>query len=204
MKLVELKIKGISYNETQSGAYALILNEANGNRNLPIIIGGYEAQSIAISLEKEVKPLRPLTHELFKNFAETFNVEIKKIIIHKLIDGIFFSSLICERNKIEQVIDARTSDAIAIALKFKAPIFIYESIMKSAGFTANLKSETKKQVLDDSWLEKISEVPSEEDLPENIESFSKSKLKLLLKKLVLKEDYEKAAKVRDLISKKII
>ena len=204
MKLVELKIKGISYNETQSGAYALILNEANGNRNLPIIIGGYEAQSIAISLEKEVKPLRPLTHELFKNFAETFNVEIKKIIIHKLIDGIFFSSLICERNKIEQVIDARTSDAIAIALKFKAPIFIYESIMKSAGFTANLKSETKKQVLDDSWLEKISEVPSEEDLPDNIESFSKSKLKLLLKKLVLKEDYEKAAKVRDLISKKII
>lgn len=204
MKLVELKIKGISYNETQSGAYALILNEANGNRNLPIIIGGYEAQSIAISLEKEVKPLRPLTHELFKNFAETFNVEIKKIIIHKLIDGIFFSSLICERNKIEQVIDARTSDAIAIALKFKAPIFIYESIMKSAGFTANLKTETKKHVLDDSWIEKISEAPSEEDLPENIESFSKSKLKLLLKKLVLKEDYEKAAKVRDLISKKII
>ena len=145
MKLVELKIKGISYNETQSGAYALILSEANGNRNLPIIIGGFEAQAIAISIEEEVKPVRPLTHELFKNFADTFDIVVKKVIIHKLIDGVFFSNLVCEREKIEEIIDARTSDAIAIALKFKAPIFIYDSIIKSAGFTASFKVEHKKK-----------------------------------------------------------
>ena len=96
MKLVELKIKGISYSETQSGAYALILSEVNGNRKLPIIIGGYEAQAIAIGLEKEIKPSRPLTHDLFEEFANTFEIKIQKVIIHKLVDGVFFSNLICE------------------------------------------------------------------------------------------------------------
>ena len=122
MELISLKVKGISYSETQSGAYALILSEKDGNRKLPIIIGGFEAQSIAIAIEDEIKPSRPLTHDLFKNFANKFNINIKKIIIHKLIDGVFYSSIICERNKIEEIIDSRTSDAIALALRFKAPI----------------------------------------------------------------------------------
>jgi len=199
MKLVELKIKGISYNETQSGAYALILSEANGNRNLPIIIGGFEAQAIAISIEEEVKPVRPLTHELFKNFADTFDIVVKKVIIHKLIDGVFFSNLVCEREKIEEIIDARTSDAIAIALKFKAPIFIYDSIMKSAGFTASVN---KKNISQDNLIKNFSKNPKKKNILENIESFSKSKLKTLLKKLVVNEDYENAAKIRDLILKK--
>ena len=199
MKLVELKIKGISYNETQSGAYALILSEANGNRNLPIIIGGFEAQAIAISIEEEVKPVRPLTHELFKNFADTFDIVVKKVIIHKLIDGVFFSNLVCEREKIEEIIDARTSDAIAIALKFKAPIFIYDSIMKSAGFTASVN---KKNISEDNLIKNFSKNPKKKNIIENIESFSKSKLKTLLKKLVVNEDYENAAKIRDLILKK--
>lgn len=199
MKLVELKIKGISYNETQSGAYALILSEANGNRNLPIIIGGFEAQAIAISIEEEVKPVRPLTHELFKNFADTFDIVVKKVIIHKLIDGVFFSNLVCEREKIEEIIDARTSDAIAIALKFKAPIFIYDSIMKSAGFTASVN---KKNISQDNLIKNFSKNPKKKNIIENIESFSKSKLKTLLKKLVVNEDYENAAKIRDLILKK--
>ena len=199
MKLIELKIKGISYNETQSGAYALILNEANGNRNLPIIIGGFEAQAIAISLEEEVKPLRPLTHELFKNFADTFDIIVKKVIIHKLVDGVFFSNLVCEREKIEEIIDARTSDSIAIALKFKAPIFIYDSIMKSAGFTASVN---KKNISQDNLIKNFSKNPKKKNILENIESFSKSKLKTLLKKLVVDEDYENAAKIRDLILKK--
>ena len=106
----------------------------DGNRRLPIIIGGFEAQSIAIALEKELKPKRPLTHDLFKNFAERFNIYIKQVIIHKLVDGVFYSSLICERDKIEEIIDARTSDAIAMALRFGAPIFIYDSNLKQAGF----------------------------------------------------------------------
>ena len=199
MKLVELKIKGISYNETQSGAYALILSEANGNRNLPIIIGGFEAQAIAISIEEEVKPVRPLTHELFKNFADTFDIVVKKVIIHKLIDGVFFSNLVCEREKIEEIIDARTSDAIAIALKFKSPIFIYDSIIKLAGFTASLKV---KNISEDNLIKNFGEDAEKKNIPENIESFSKSKLKTLLKKLVVNEDYENAAKIRDLISKK--
>ena len=134
MKLIQLNIQGISYSETQTGAYALILNEVDGNRRLPIIIGGFEAQSIAIALETELKPKRPLTHDLFKNFAKRFNVYIKQVIIHKLVDGVFYSSLICERDEIEEIIDARTSDAIAMALRFGAPIFIYDSILKQAGF----------------------------------------------------------------------
>ena len=202
MKLIELKIKGISYNETQSGAYALILSEANGNRNLPIIIGGFEAQAIAISIEEEVKPVRPLTHELFKNFADTFDIVVKKVIIHKLIDGVFFSNLVCEREKIEEIIDARTSDAIAIALKFKAPIFIYDSIMKSAGFTASVKIKNKKNISEDNLIKNFGKNPKKKNILENIESFSKSKLKTLLKKLVFNEDYENAAKIRDLILKK--
>ena len=134
MKLIQLNIKGISYSETQTGAYALILSETDGNRSLPIIIGGFEAQSIAISMEKELKPKRPLTHDLFKNFADRFNIYLKQIVIHKLVDGVFYSSLICERDKIEEIIDSRTSDAIAMALRFGAPIFIYDSILKQAGF----------------------------------------------------------------------
>ncbi len=103
-----MSVRGISYSETQTGAYALILSEEEGERKLPIIIGGFEAQSIAIALEQEVKPSRPLTHDLFKSFAERFNIHVKQVIIHKLVDGVFYASLICERDKIEEIIDSRT------------------------------------------------------------------------------------------------
>ena len=131
-----MTVKGISYSETQTGAYALILSENDGNRKLPVIIGGFEAQSIAIALEQEIKPSRPLTHDLFKSFAERFLIIVKQVIIHKLVDGVFYASIICELYKIEEIIDSRTSDAIALALRYKAPIFIYDSILKKAGFTA--------------------------------------------------------------------
>ena len=147
MKLIQLNIKGISYSETQTGAYALILSEADGNRSLPIIIGGFEAQSIAISMEKELKPKRPLTHDLFKNFADRFNIYLKQIVIHKLVDGVFYSSLICERDKIEEIIDSRTSDAIAMALRFGAPIFIYDSILNQAGFDERTIRDDQKRNL---------------------------------------------------------
>ena len=202
MKLIELKIKGISYSETQSGAYALILSEVSGNRKLPIIIGGFEAQAIAIGIEEEVKPSRPLTHDLFKDFANIFEVSIKKVIIHKLIDGVFFSNIICVKNNVEKILDSRTSDAIAMAIRFEAPIFIDESIIKSAGFTSNRKAESKKIKSDKNWMDKTSEIEKENKLPSNLKNLSKSELKNLLKKLVANEEYENAAKIRDLISQK--
>ena len=199
MKLVELKIKGISYSETQSGAYALILSEVNGNRKLPIIIGGYEAQAIAVGLEKEIKPSRPLTHDLFEEFANTFEIKIQKVIIHKLVDGVFFSNLICESNHNENSLDARTSDAIALAVRFKIPVFTYESILKIAGFSS--KKITKTDDCDDIIIN-TDKNSKKNMLPNNLENLSMPKLKILLKKLVTDEEYEKAARIRDLISKK--
>lgn len=205
MSLVKLSIKGISYSHTQNGAYALILNEVEGERKLPIVIGAFEAQSIAIAIEKEIKPPRPLTHDLFKNFADRFDIVVKQVIIHKLVDGIFFSSIICERDGIEEIIDARTSDAIALAIRFYAPIFTYKNILDKAGIIL------KSSALDDMQ----SEGPLEEDI--NIEQeavpgqaakagdyahYSLSELYELLENAVLKEDYEKAAKLRDEVSKR--
>ena len=203
MKLIQLNIKGISYSETQTGAYALILSEVDGNRRLPIIIGGFEAQSIAIALEKELKPKRPLTHDLFKNFAERFNIYIKQVIIHKLVDGVFYSSLICERDKIEEIIDSRTSDAIAIALRFEAPIFIYDSIFKQAGFDRSIIKEDEKDKGSENWIQNfVEEQSKQKTVPNDLKKLSLTKLKSLLDKLVNLEDYEKAVKIRDEISKR--
>lgn len=203
MKLIQLTIKGISYSETQTGAYALILKEAEGDHRLPIIIGGFEAQSIAIALEKELKPKRPLTHDLFKNFAERFNIYVKQVIIHKLVDGVFYSSLICERDKIEEIIDARTSDAIAMALRFNAPIFVYDSILKQAGFTSEEISKDDGDKSEDNWIQSfVAEQSKQKELPDDLKKLSLSKLKTLLNKLVNLEDYEKAVKIRDEISKR--
>ena len=203
MKLIQLTIKGISYSETQTGAYALILKEAEGDRRLPIIIGGFEAQSIAIALEKELKPKRPLTHDLFKNFAERFNIYVKQVIIHKLVDGVFYSSLICERDKIEEIIDARTPDARAMALRFNAPIFVYDSILKQAGFTSEEISKDDGDKSEDNWIQSfVAEQSKQKELPDDLKKLSLSKLKTLLNKLVNLEDYEKAVKIRDEISKR--
>jgi len=203
MELISLKVKGISYSETQSGAYALILSEKDGNRKLPIIIGGFEAQSIAIAIEDEIKPSRPLTHDLFKNFADKFNINIKKIIIHKLLDGVFYSSIICERNKIEEVIDSRTSDAIALALRFKAPILTYNSILEKAGFTASIKSNKNLKPTDENWNQEFFSQNIEKNLiPKDLDKIKTSELKSFLNKMVSKENYEQAAKLRDEILKR--
>jgi bifunctional DNase/RNase len=198
MSLVRLNIKGISYSQTQSGAYALVLSEVDGTRTLPIVIGAFEAQSIAIALEKEIKPPRPLTHDLFKSFADRFHIAIKQVIIHKLVDGVFYSSLICERDKIEEIIDTRTSDAIALATRFNAPIYTYENILDKAGIYLKAKDELsdEKGTLS---IEKLIEEP------EKASSFSKDTLEELNEKLgkaVLNEDYELAAKIRDEITKR--
>ena len=203
MKLIQLNIKGISYSETQTGAYALILSEVDGGRRLPIIIGGFEAQSVAIALDKELKPKRPLTHDLFKNFADRFNLHIKQVIIHKLVDGVFYSSLICKSDKTEEIIDSRTSDAIAMALRFSAPIFIYDSILNQAGFDEKSIRKSKKDKTEESWIQDFVEEQSQQKkVPEDLKKLSISKLKSLLNKLVNLEDYEKAVKIRDEISKR--
>ncbi len=205
MSLVKLTIKGISYSQTQNGAYALILNEVDGERKLPIVIGAFEAQSIAIALEKEIKPPRPLTHDLFKSFADRFDIVVKQVIIHKLVDGVFYSSIICERDKIEEIIDARTSDAIALALRFNAPIFTYKNILDKAGIylSINPAENTENQENDD--ILSTPETFGQEDVVVPADSYSGYSLKELYQKLdeaVQNEDYERAAKIRDEISKK--
>ncbi|MDY0780789.1 bifunctional nuclease family protein [Tenacibaculum sp. IB213877] len=204
MSLIRLTIKGISYSQTQSGAYALVLSEMEGTRTLPIIIGAFEAQSIAIALEKEIRPPRPLTHDLFKTFADTFKIEVKQIIIHKLVDGVFFSSLVCERDGAEEVIDARTSDAIALAVRFQAPIFTYENILDKAGIYLKMDEE----LLDDAQEEELEEEDELEidfEQESSVSDFSTLSLQELHKQLneaVTNENYELAAKIRDEISKR--
>ena len=200
MSLIRLNIKGISYSQTQSGAYALILSEENGKRKLPIVIGAFEAQSIAIALEKDIRPPRPLTHDLFKNFSDRFSIIVKQVIIHKLVDGVFYSSLICENNNKEEIIDARTSDAIALALRFSAPIFTYKNILEKAGIKLNIDLENQKN--EDFINDEISNEKSEDFSKNTFNKLSLPELKNLLKKAVDDENYELAAKIRDEISKR--
>src|SRR5690554_5882889 len=204
MSLVKLSIKGISYSQTQNGAYVLILNEVDGERKLPIVIGAFEAQSIAIALEKEIKPPRPLTHDLFKNFADRFDIVVKQVIIHKLVDGIFYSSIICERDRIEEIIDARTSDAIALALRFEAPIFTYKNILDKAGIYLKVNPfEQSSQTIDDPLdiAEEIETKPID-SLKYTFAKHTLRELHELLETAISSEDYEKAVKLRDEISRR--
>lgn len=192
MKKVRLEIVGLSYSQTQSGAYALVLGESAGSRRLPIIIGGFEAQAIAIELEK-MTPTRPLTHDLFKSFAETFSIDITEILIYNLVEGIFYAKLICTDGTKDVEIDARTSDAIALAVRFNCPIFTYEFILKSAGI-----------VLDDESLPTLEQIaaPMEEITNSENEYQSKSteELKNSLQSALDNEQYELASKIRDEIN----
>lgn len=199
MNLVKLTIKGISYSQTQSGAYALVLSEIKGKRTLPIIIGAFEVQSIAIALEKEIRPPRPLTHDLFKTFADRFLIKINQIIIHKLVDGVFFSSLVCERNGKEEILDTRTSDAIALAVRFQAPIFTYENILDKAGIYLKIdKKPIIKEENDADFELELNEIIDDNDFS----TLSLRELNEELNEAVANEDYELAAKIRDEISKR--
>lgn len=194
MKKVRLEIVGLSYSQTQSGAYALVLGESTGSRRLPIIIGGFEAQAIAIELEK-MTPTRPLTHDLFKAFAETFSIDITEILIYNLVEGIFYAKLICTDGTRDVEIDARTSDAIALAVRFNCPIYTYEFILKSAGI-----------VLDDESLPS-SDTPASQtgeessgDSESEYKFKSTEELKNLLQNALDEEQYELASKIRDEIN----
>ncbi|MBK7131793.1 MAG: bifunctional nuclease family protein [Bacteroidales bacterium] len=193
MKRVKLKVTGISYSQTQSGAYALILNEENGDRRIPIIIGGFEAQAIVIKLEN-LDPPRPLTHDLFKKFADEFSIAVSEVMIYKLEEGVFFSKLVCNNGVKEYSIDSRTSDAVALALRFDCPIFITEEILEKAGITVS-QSESDTS-------------PSAE--PDNVfatesgkySSYTDEELYKMIDDSVKTEDYERAASIRDEIEKR--
>lgn len=193
MKKVRLEIVGLSYSQTQSGAYALVLGESTGSRRLPIIIGGFEAQAIAIELEK-MTPTRPLTHDLFKAFSETFSIEVTEILIYNLVEGIFYAKLICTDGTKEVEIDARTSDAIALAVRFNCPIYTYEFILKSAGIV--LDDEALPSA-DNPEMASIEETPNPEG---EYKSKSTEELKSLLQTALDEEQYELASKIRDEIN----
>ncbi len=201
MKKVKLDIVGLSYSQTQSGAYALVLGEVNGRRRLPIIIGAFEAQAIAIEIEK-MTPTRPLTHDLFKSFAQAYQIEILEIIIYNLVDGVFFAKLICTNGTTTQEIDARTSDAIALAVRFNAVIYTYEFILSSAGIVIE---DNDFLFLEN--MEAITKEHSSEDMPTSIpvsgyQSLTIEELQQKLEEALAEEAYEKAARIRDEITKR--
>ncbi len=190
-KKIKLNILGLSYSQTQSGAYALVLAEEGGERRIPIIIGGVEAQSIAIKLEG-LEPPRPLTHDLFLNFARAFTIDLLEVIIYKLDEGIFYSELVCFKNNEVVRIDSRTSDAVALALRFNCPIFTYEEIISKAGIVLDF-GETKDK----------SEGPVKKNrTTKTLTSKSIEELKKMLEDAIEAENYEKASEIRDEIKKK--
>lgn len=195
MKKIKLDIVGLSYSQTQSGAYALVLGEVNGRRRLPIIIGSFEAQAIAIEIEK-MTPSRPLTHDLFKSLSSSFHISIQEIIIYNLVDGIFYAKLICSDGKKTSEIDARTSDAIAIAVRFDCPIYTYEFILATAGIVI----EGNEFVFLDNIEPNVEEKTVNPSL--NYNSLSDNELKEKLKDALSEEAYERAAKIRDELSRR--
>lgn len=198
MKKIKLEIVGLSYSQTQSGAYALVLGEHNGKRRLPIIIGGFEAQAIAIELEK-MAPSRPLTHDLFKTFSDKFGISVKEVIIHNLSEGIFYSKLVCHDGLKTEEIDSRTSDAIAIAVRFKCPIYTYEFILSSAGIVIDESKEEGDA--EESTAEKLNPSSSFKS-SDPYHDLTTEDLKEQLKKAIDEEAYEKASQIQAELNKR--
>ena len=198
MDKIKLNVLGISYSQTQSGAYALVLTEENGDRRIPIIVGGFEAQSIAIQLEG-LHPPRPLTHDLFLNFAKSFSIKLIEVNIYKLEEGVFYSKLTCDNGKKKLDIDARTSDAIALALRFKCPIYTTDEIMNRSGIVIDFDKEPKtvENTFSESEPEK-EETPSRSEL----KNYDLEELNKLLGEAISNEDYEKASEIRDEIKRR--
>ena len=194
MQKIRLNILGLSVSQTQSGAYALVLAEESGDRRIPIIIGPVEAQAIAIQLEG-LKPPRPLTHDLIKNIALAFDISLLEVTIYKLEEGIFYSELLCEMNGKEIRIDSRTSDAVALALRFRCPIYTSEDILKKAGIVLQLEDENSPVR---SFADDDIETPGSSAYAQ----YSISELREMLTEAVQNEDYEKASVIRDEIKKR--
>lgn len=193
MQKIKLNVLGLSVSQTQTGAYALVLAEENGDRRIPIIIGPVEAQSIAIQLEG-LHPPRPLTHDLFKNIAHAFQIELIEVIIYKLEEGIFFSELICEQSGTHIAIDSRTSDAVALALRFKCPIYTTEEILSKAGIVIEVSDRYEENA--------PNEVTEEDSRKNKYELYSVDELQQMLHEAVQDEKYEVASEIRDEISRR--
>ncbi|MFA8300048.1 MAG: bifunctional nuclease domain-containing protein [Hyphomicrobiales bacterium] len=191
MKKVQLEIKSIQYSNSQSGAYVIILDDKTKTKRLPIVIGGFEARAIAFKLEK-ISPSRPLTHDIFKNLADSFSIKLLEVLIYKFQEGIFYSKLIFEENNVVKEIDSRTSDGIALALRFNSNIYIYEDILEQAGIDLNESSDTEDISNDTESIEKENEY----------ESYSVHELNELLNLAIADEDFEKASKLRDEIKQR--
>lgn len=204
MDFIKLNIRGISYSQTQVGAYALILEEEFGGRKLPIIIGNFEAQAIAIALEQDLMPPRPLTHDLFVNFAKTFNIEIRSVSIYKLEDGIFYSNIVCEDKDGKIVeIDSRTSDAIALAVRYNAPVYVLKDVMERAGIQLEMLTEEEEEQVQQALKEiedELLETPTSDE--DKYADISDNELKSMMNDAVKNEDYEKAAQLRDELEKR--
>lgn len=194
MSKIKLNVLGLSYSQTQTGAYALVLSEEDGERRIPIIIGGFEAQAIAIELEG-LKPPRPLTHDLFRDFAKSFEIEVTEVNIYKLEEGVFFSNLVCKNQNKVLNIDARTSDAIAIAIRFKCPIFTTSDIIAKAGIVLDME----KQLLTEQ--EPSLNKSSNETGGDSFKKMNLEQLSEMLDEAIKEENYEKASKIRDEINK---
>ena len=203
MKTIQLNIIGLTYSQSQSNAYALLLGEEKGNRRLPIVIGAFEAQSIAVALEKKSMPPRPLTHDLFTSLALSYNIYLKEVMIHKLKNGIFYSTLVCELNGEIKQIDSRTSDAIALALRFNCPIYTYEGILKQAGIILDEKETTNLSLANNS-SKTLGGITTKESLNFNITEQTKLELKSKLTVALEKEDYKLAALIRDELNRRTL
>ncbi len=197
MRKIELDIIALSHSVTQSHSFAVVLGEVGGTRRLPIVIGGFEAQAIAVALDN-MKPSRPLTHDLMKALCDTFDIQLEYIFISKLLDGVFYSNLVCRRGEDTYEVDSRTSDALALAVRFDCPIYVEESILNEAGVEADPNEET----LETSETGKeIAEIANPE-VPMNYSDMNISDLQVQLKSALDNEDYELAARIRDAINKK--
>jgi bifunctional DNase/RNase len=197
--MIKLNVLGISYSQTQSGAYALILTEENGDRRIPIIVGGFEAQSIAIELEG-LKPPRPLTHDLFHTFSNTFGITIKEVVIYKLEEGVFYSQLLCDDGVEKISLDARTSDAIALALRFKCPIYTTEEIISKSGIILDFEKEDENPP-EESMVNPDPE-SSPPESPEKYKSMAVEDLETLMDEAISNEDYEKASIIKNEIDRR--
>lgn len=196
MKKKRLELLNLTLSQSQSGAYTLVLGESDGKRRLPIIIGNFEAQAIIIELEN-MTPNRPLTHDLFKNFAMSFEINIDEVVIYKLHEGIFFSKLVCSNLEKQIEIDARTSDAVAMAVRFNCPIYTYEAILAQAGV---LFEEESAPAESKPVKEKKSGTRQSKD--KDITSLSTDELQEMLQRAIEDEAYEKASQIRDELNKR--
>jgi hypothetical protein len=199
VKKIKLEILGLSSSQSQTGSFALVLGETEGNRRLPIIIGMFEAQAIAIEIEKII-PNRPMTHDLFKSFANNFHFTVEEIVISDLKEGVFFAKIVCSDGLKKTEVDARPSDAIAIGLRFDSPIFTYENILAEAGIVLTDEADEEKVEPKTEGRSKVKKEASTRR--EDLKNYSVEKLNDLLKDAIDKEDYERAAKIRDELSKR--